>query len=326
MYRGWYKGEREFGSAKVPWEFCLAEWNAQFLGDRAYADQRAGEGEPALGGETISRRQPLASLGLSQPGRLDALRRTISGVRDVPHGQLARLSHLGRVRDFAVGVRALLEAARRRRIERRKELKVDWENLQRPGFSPDYSEQRYERMDLAFERADWIATPAAEALLRNNRPLLAYLGGKPDRFTSKDHIFVPGRNASRNRSSSSTIRARRDLRVPMVARPAASPSTGSKTIHGGDGRAGAHPAALRAAGHACRRDAMSSAPASIQQRRDADRPFAIDVLPRPQPLADRARRSRLFDPKGETRATVGQARRSIASGGRRCRSFGLRHR
>jgi hypothetical protein len=34
MYRGWYKGRREWGSARVPWEFCLAEWNAQFLGDR----------------------------------------------------------------------------------------------------------------------------------------------------------------------------------------------------------------------------------------------------------------------------------------------------
>jgi hypothetical protein len=37
MYRGWYKGAREFGSAKVPWEFCLAEWNAQLLGDKAFA-------------------------------------------------------------------------------------------------------------------------------------------------------------------------------------------------------------------------------------------------------------------------------------------------
>ena len=36
MYRGWFKGEREFGSAKVPWEFCLAEWNAQFFGDGAF--------------------------------------------------------------------------------------------------------------------------------------------------------------------------------------------------------------------------------------------------------------------------------------------------
>ena len=36
MYRGWYQGQRSFGSARAPWEFCLAEWNAQFLGDRAY--------------------------------------------------------------------------------------------------------------------------------------------------------------------------------------------------------------------------------------------------------------------------------------------------
>ena len=42
MYRGWYKGARAFGSAVVPWEFCLAEWSAQFLGDRAY---RIGEPE-----------------------------------------------------------------------------------------------------------------------------------------------------------------------------------------------------------------------------------------------------------------------------------------
>ncbi len=43
----------------------------------------------------------------------------------------------------------------------RRELKTDWDNQQRPGFSPDYIDQRYERMDLAFEHADWIATPAA---------------------------------------------------------------------------------------------------------------------------------------------------------------------
>ncbi len=41
-YRGWYKGQREWGSAQVPWEFCLSEWNAQFLGDRAF---RIGEAE-----------------------------------------------------------------------------------------------------------------------------------------------------------------------------------------------------------------------------------------------------------------------------------------
>ena len=36
MYRGWYKGVRSWGSARLPWEFCEGEWNSQFLGDRAF--------------------------------------------------------------------------------------------------------------------------------------------------------------------------------------------------------------------------------------------------------------------------------------------------
>jgi beta-galactosidase len=79
----------------------------------------------------------------------------------------------------------------------RKELPVDWDKLQGPGFSADYIDQRYERMDLAFEPSDWIATEAAQALLRNNLPLLAYISGKPDRFTSKDHIFLPGQTVEK---------------------------------------------------------------------------------------------------------------------------------
>ena len=74
----------------------------------------------------------------------------------------------------------------------RREFEVDWENLQRPGFSPDYIERQYERMDLAFELSDWIPTVAAKALIRNNRPLLGYIGGRPGAFTSKDHNFLPG--------------------------------------------------------------------------------------------------------------------------------------
>src|SRR5262249_15607281 len=81
--------------------------------------------------------------------------------------------------------------------KRRRELVVDWQNLQRPGFSPDYLEQRYERMDLAFERSDWIPTEAAQSLLRNNRPLLAYIAGGPDRFTSKDHNYLPSQTVEK---------------------------------------------------------------------------------------------------------------------------------
>src|SRR5262249_8314065 len=75
---------------------------------------------------------------------------------------------------------------------RRKELPVDWENLQKPGFSPDFVGPRQGQMSLDLEREDWLPTPAARALLRNNQPLLAYIGGKADRVTSKDHNFLPG--------------------------------------------------------------------------------------------------------------------------------------
>jgi hypothetical protein len=191
MYRGWFDGKREFGSAAVPWEFCLAEWNAQFLGDRAY---RISEPERAnlrweaqqfragkrwhrwdypfeVGSTRFEERYPVFAAYLTDNWR--AFRTWgVSANSPWEHG------HFWKLRD---GV-----------DRRRRDLPVDWANLQRPGFSPDYIDQRYERMDLAFERTDWIATPAAQALIRNNRPLLAFIAGKPARFTSKDHIFLPG--------------------------------------------------------------------------------------------------------------------------------------
>jgi len=191
MYRGWYLGQREFGSAKVPWEFCLAEWNAQFFGDRAFQISEAEKSNlrwearqyragnlwhrwdyPCdVGSPRFDERYPVFASYLTDNWR--AFRTwEVSAISPWEYG------HFWKLRE---GV-----------DRRRQEFKVDWENLQRPGFSPDYLDQRYERMDLAFERSDWIATPAAQALIRNNRPLLAYLGGKPDRFTSKDHNFFPG--------------------------------------------------------------------------------------------------------------------------------------
>ena len=74
---------------------------------------------------------------------------------------------------------------------KRKELKTDWNSLQRPGLSPDYIADPMQRMHLAYERSDWVPTEAAQAPC-NNMPLLAYIGGKPARFTSKDHNFRGG--------------------------------------------------------------------------------------------------------------------------------------
>jgi beta-galactosidase/beta-glucuronidase len=191
MYRGWYKGERAWGSAKAPWEFCLAEWNAQFLGDRAYqiseaerknlrweAGQfRAGnlwhrwDYPEQVGSSNFEDRQTVFARYFTDSWRAH---RTWGISANSPWEYAA----FWRLRDGA--------------DRTRKELKVDWDNLQRPGFSPDYIEWRQGWMSNHHNQEDWVATPAAQALISNNQPLLAYIGGKPNHFTSKDHNLRAG--------------------------------------------------------------------------------------------------------------------------------------
>jgi len=191
MYRGWYKGVRSFGSARVQWEFCFAEWASQFLGDRAFAISdmekanlrweagkfRAGatwfrwDYPYEVGSNKFDDRQTVTAMYITDNWRSF---RTWGLSADSPW----EFAPFWRLRD---GV-----------DKKRVDLKVDWDNLQRPGYSPDYLDKRFERMDTAYGRDDWVPTPAAEALLRNNRPLLAYIGGKAEAFTGKDHNFIPG--------------------------------------------------------------------------------------------------------------------------------------
>jgi hypothetical protein len=190
-YRGWYGGKREWGSARVPWEYCFAEWNAQFLGDRAY---RIGDREKAnLRWEA----------GQFRAGNLwhrwDYPFPVGSAEFDDQQEIYARyLTDAWRAhRTWGISANSPWEYAGFWRVRegvnrRRKELAVDWDDLQRPGFSPDYVAPRQGQMSLDLERADWVPMAAGRALVRNNRPLLAYLAGKADRFTGKDHNYLPG--------------------------------------------------------------------------------------------------------------------------------------
>ena len=191
MYRGWYKGRREWGSAKVPWEFCLAEWNAQFLGDRAY---RIGDAE-----KRNLRWEAKQFRAGNLWHRWDYPRPVGSSTFDDRQEVFARYitDNWRAHRTWGISANSPWEYAAfwkpRDGLERsRKELRVDWEHLQKPGFSPDYVQPRQGRMSADGERSDWVPTAAAQALLRNNRPLLAYVAGKPGSFTSKDHNFRPG--------------------------------------------------------------------------------------------------------------------------------------
>ncbi|HTU93625.1 MAG TPA: glycoside hydrolase family 2 TIM barrel-domain containing protein [Gemmataceae bacterium] len=191
MYRGWYKGRREWGSAKVPWEFCLAEWNAQFLGDRAY---RVGEAE-----KRNLRWEAKQFRAGNLWHRWDYPRSVGSSDFDARQEVFARYitDNWRAHRTWGISANSPWEYQAFWKLHdglnrRRKELQVDWENLQKPGFSPDYVQPSQGWMSVDGERSDWAPTATAQALLRNNRPLLAYIGGKPGNFTSKDHNFRPG--------------------------------------------------------------------------------------------------------------------------------------
>lgn len=297
MYRGWYQGRREFGSARVPWEFCLAEWNAQFLGDEAYRisaaeaenlrwearQLRAGNSwhrwdyPCEVGSTRLEERYPVFAAYLTDNWR--AFRTWgVAALSPWEHG------HFWKLRE---GV-----------ARGRRELPVDWENLQRPGFSADFLDERYERMDLAFERADWVATPAAAALLRNNRPLLAWLAGKPEAFTSKDHVLAAGETVEKQlvviNNSREPVTCRAEWSLAPV--PAARGSTAVTVAPGAQARIPLRfelPAAL-APGECQLRARVDFGNGEVQ-----DDALAIDVLP-PPPAPRIGASVALFDPKEET--------------------------
>lgn len=196
MYRGWHDSKREFGSAAVPWEYCLAEWNAQFLGPAAYDLSEREKRNLRWEAQQFKKGRGWYRWDYPLPvgdERLDELH---------PVQEAYTTSNWRAFRTWGLSGNSPWEHSRFWKLRdgfqaRRRELPVDWENLQRPGYSPDFMERTYERFDLAYERSDWAASPTAESLVRNNGPVLAWIAGGPARFTGKEHIFYPGETAEK---------------------------------------------------------------------------------------------------------------------------------
>ena len=159
-------------------------------------------------------------------------------------------------------------------------------------------------MDTAFERDDWVATPAAQALLRNNRPLLAYIAGKAAAFTSKDHTFLPGETVEKqiiiinNSRETVTCDNQWSLALPKVL-------TGSKQVTIATGQQERIPlrfdlpATLAPGRYEL---AATSKFSNGESQQDA---FSIDVIQRPAAAALDAKVA-IFDPKGETTELLGK--------------------
>jgi hypothetical protein len=309
MYRGWYRGRREWGSARVPWEFCLAEWNAQLLGDRAY---RIGEAEKEnlrweakqfRAGSLWHRWDYPHPVGSSDLDQYEVFARYVTD---------SWRAH----RTWGISANSPWEYAafwkpRPGADRRRKELKVDWDNLQKPGFSPDYVEPRHGWMSVYGERSDWVATRAAQALVRNNQPLLAYVGGKPGHFTSKDHTFFPGESVEKQliviNDSRETVTCECEWSLGLRR-----PFGGKKKVTvriGGQERIPLRfdlPDTLLAGSYELTATARFG---GAETQRDS---FTITVLPRSPRLRADAKIA-LFDPRGETaRLLTGMGVRSRA--------------
>jgi hypothetical protein len=302
MYRGWFRGSRSFGSATVPWDYCLAEWNAQFLGDTAF--QISEREKTNLRWEARQSRSGNLWHRWDYPYQVGERR-----VEEMQPVQALYTTHNWRAfRTWGLSANSPWEHARfwmlREGVDKsRKELPVDWDRLQRPGLSPDYVDQQYERMDLAFERTDWVPSPTAEALLRNNLPLLAYIAGKPARFTSKDHLFRAGETVEKQlvviNNSRETVTCechwQAGLPQPVEGRERVTVPTGDQ--------------ARIAIRFALSTD-LTPGPYRIEARfefstgKTQEDAFSFQVLPAPQapgPLP----RTALFDPHGETRKLFG---------------------
>jgi hypothetical protein len=297
MYRGWYEGRREWGSAKVPWEFCLAEWNAQFLGDRAFG---VGEAEKQnLRWEAKQFRAGNLWHRWDYPHPVGS-----SDFDDRPEVFARYVTDNWRAhRTWGVSANSPWEYAafwkpREGAGRRRQELKVDWENLQKPGFSPDYVPPRQGSMSTDGERSDWVPTAAAQALLRNNRPLLAYLAGKSDHFTSKDHNFLPGETVEKQliivNDCRETVACECEWSLGLPRPAAGSKKTSVRT--GEQERIPLRfdlPATLPAGSYEL------TATVRFGGRETQKDSFTINVLPRPVDLPAGLKIA-LLDPKGET--------------------------
>ena len=297
MYRGWYRGKREFGSAVVPWELCIAEWNAQFYGDRAYqiSDEEAAdlrwEARQYAQGRLWHRWDYPHQIGSS-----DFLERYPVYARyfadnwpafrawEVSANSPWNHSHYWILRP---GVN-----------KDRQPLKVNWADLQRPGFSADYLDQRYETMEMAYECDDWVATEAAQTLMRYNRPLLGCLIGKVDAHTSKDHLFRASETVEKQllviNNSRQTVRCNYQW---SLALPELIQGGGELELPTGEQRRVAVRCALPVglpAGPYMLQAAFRFSTGELQTSQ-----FQVDVLPPCESLVTKSEIG-LFDPIGET--------------------------
>ena len=298
MYRGWYKGVRDFGRALVPWEFCLAEWNSQFIGDKAYEISEY---------EKENLRWEAAKFRAGELwGRSDYPYNFDSAVLDERNMVLAEhfAANWRAFRTWGLsGMNAMWHYTQYWRLKKDVNkgpviYETDWENLQKPGLSPDFITQQRERIDMGYELSDWEQTIAAKAITDNQGALVAYIGGKPEAFTDKTHNLFPGQSFEKQLIIINNSRVKIQCKCSWILNlPQA--KTGSQTVNLPTGQQERVPLHFDLPSNLAPGQYELKAEFIFDNGKSYTDTFSIHVLPEHN-TGKLTTKIALFDPKGET--------------------------
>ena len=300
MYRGWYEGKREFGDAVVPWEFSIAEWNAQTLGARAYqiteAEKQnlrweAEKFRQGLGWRRWECPHPFGSPVFEDVSSVMAAQVTENYRAMRTWGNSATSSPWDTEGYWILSSRAKTSGDN-------PHLEVDWEHLQRPGPRAAYVHEEEARALLAYHPDDYKPTAVAEALYRNYMPLLAYIAGKPSAFTSKDHNFYAGETAEKQLIliNNSRLEVTADCQWTFDT---PHPLSGTARVSVPPGDQKRLPLKMELPADVAPRQYSMQATVNFGNGETQKDSFAIDIQSRPAALKAVGKIA-VFDPKGET--------------------------
>ncbi|NRA37431.1 MAG: hypothetical protein HRU15_04780 [Planctomycetes bacterium] len=192
MFRGWYGGKRLFGSGPATFELAIAEWSAQFFGDKAYEvsdlekKNLKWESKQFKAGKTWRR--------WSYPVALDGDAFNKYEKRQETLGMYLK-DNLRAFRMWELSGVCLWESSYYFKLNKRPQqvdFKINYNDLQRPGYTADFLKGFFVSPGYAGEWTDWVPTAAGKALIEYSSDTLAFIAGPADDRTSKDHNVKPG--------------------------------------------------------------------------------------------------------------------------------------
>jgi hypothetical protein len=308
MYRGWYNGKRIFGNGAVPWQLCLSEWNSQFLGDKAFRISNDERRDMIWEAPKLAAGQVCHHWDFPVPPDKNGAFEERNPIYAMYITDNYRAFRTLGVSATTVGEYWLFWSLRPDADTARQDFKTDWDNLQKPGYSPDFIERRFDNMAFAYKASDWVPTLAGQAVLRNNLPLLAYIGGRPghageqEDFTEKGHNFTPGETVRKQLIIINNSRLTQTCDCSWsLALPA--PVSGAKQVTIETGEQARIPLEFLLPDSLKPGQYKIEATVKFSAGAPQSDSFAIDVMPAPT-APQLAAKVALFDPHGETKSLL----------------------